>query len=358
MEKTSPGLHLENIVRNKVLRLEKLDAHVIDFVQAIEPAFLHPDRDVGALSRTVHVKQRNAELAAAHVADVDLVTDGVGREVALVLVVHTRQFDVLLQFRGVVGLGEDILEEDGVRHAYWPQIPHGADQGAAAECLIALDLDVPHLHLGPFVHPELQLEGSGRHGSEHRVDCGELTPALRQVLLENHLGPLDLAWIVCGLDRQSHFPLLEAVQDFRGADRFDPRILDGENNRAFSYDETNDLSGCARLDLQAEIVETAGIPKRHEIPLKRTIVYLVALLGEDQRPEGVLRDPSGPPKLDEFDHVLNNLRLGRLDGRFGCLEGRGRRLRRGLGRRLDCLEGISALSWRCLLRESTRRKKA
>ena len=80
---------------------------------------------------------------------------------------------------------------------------------------------------------------------------------------------------------------------------------------------------CAGFALQADVVEAARVPQRHEVAMQRLFVVVVTLFGEDQCAQRILRNASGPSEIDSLDDIL------RRDGGSGF---------RGIRRRLWCFQ--------------------
>ncbi len=199
-------------------------------------------------------------------------------------------------------------------------------------------IDLADLDLGAFVYVEGDLERGRGNLADFRLDGGELPAALREVFLQHHRRALHLVGIVLRLDRQPDLPLLEPVEHFRYRDRLHARaVLDGADHAPLGQHEAHDHACLARLRLQADVVEAAGIPQSHEIAVQRVFVEDVALLGEDQRAESVLGDAARATEFDGFDDVA-----GRGGGRrFRSFRGLELRfLARLLGRRRGWRRGL------------------
>ena len=220
---------------------------------------------------------------------------------------------------------------------------------------------LPTLTLGPsFTLKAMDSEEGGKLAHLGR-DLGELPPALGQILLEHDSGPLNLAGVVHRFDAETDAPLLEAIQDLGDGDRLDSRVGDGADDLALGQHEAQDLSGLARLDLHADVVEPSGVPEGHEVAPQGVVVDLVAPLGENHRSQGVLRNPPGAAKLDGLDHVRCELRAAAPLAGTGGLERGGLLLGcvrfgwlhfglRGLGGGPDGFKRVLPLRGRRLLR--------
>ena len=56
-----------------------------------------------------------------------------------------------------------------------------------------------------------------------------------------------------------------------------------------------------------DVVEAVGVPQRHEVAMQGFFVVLVALLGEDQSAQSVLRNAAGAAELDRLNNVFGGL---------------------------------------------------
>ena len=57
------------------------------------------------------------------------------------------------------------------------------------------------------------------------------------------------------------------------------------------------------------------VPQRHEVAVQGFFVVLIALLGDDQRAQSILRNAPRAAELDGFDDILG--RLSRSEWRAG-----------------------------------------
>ncbi len=112
-------------------------------------------------------------------------------EIAVVLVQSAHaNFEVLVEFLAVVGLGEDrdIREIQG--NGVGAVVAHGANQLAVAERVIAGEFDVADLDLGAFFNLEHQDHGiAGGDALVLRRDFGELTAVLAEQVFAGRLRP-------------------------------------------------------------------------------------------------------------------------------------------------------------------------
>src|SRR5271156_2996829 len=78
-----------------------------------------------------------------------------GPEIAPILQRAANPLGIFLEFAGVVGAGEDVLQEDGVRNSNGPQVFHGRAQLARTHRAIALEGDISHLDGRAFLDDEV-----------------------------------------------------------------------------------------------------------------------------------------------------------------------------------------------------------
>ena len=134
------------------------------------------------------------------------------------------------------------------------------------------DIDVAYLDLGTFVDFERDFERRRRNAAYLRVHAGRQVTVLGQQLDEHVLGALNFVGIVLRLDHQADLPILVTVQDVGDADGLVAFVLDGAHHRPLHHHETNDPAFLARLALDADIVETAAVPERHEVAVQAVFV--------------------------------------------------------------------------------------
>ena len=60
-------------------------------------------------------------------------------EISAILILGANPLGVFFELGGVVGLGENVLQEDGVRDSDRLQVLHGGAQNAAVDVLVALE---------------------------------------------------------------------------------------------------------------------------------------------------------------------------------------------------------------------------
>ena len=181
---------------------------------------------------------------------------------------------------------------------------------------VAFESDVADLDLRSLIHFEHDVQGRRREGLQLRHDGGELPAALRQVILQHHLGALDFVPVVGRFRRQSDAAFFEPVQDFGSSDGFQPVVLDGAHHRPLRDLEGDDPAGLARLPGPFDIVEAVGVPQRDQVAVQRLGLVGVALLGEDHGAQSVLRHRARALEVDGFDGI------GRPGGRKPALRAR------------------------------------
>ena len=113
-------------------------------------------------------------------------------EIAAVLELGADAFRVFFKFGGVVGLGEEVLQKNGVRDADGLEVLHGRAQGAVIDVFVAPEADASHLNLRPFANHERDADGIGRNRPHLGANRGELTPVLGEQLFQRNFGLLDL----------------------------------------------------------------------------------------------------------------------------------------------------------------------
>ena len=164
---------------------------------------------------------------------------------------------------------------------------------------------LPDLHLGAFVHLENDLERRRRNavdlvdqpwrtGGRARIRIRASTFLARWILLGSYC---------CSTTR----PTLRSLKRSRISETVIdllPSYLMERTTGPLGHDVAQDPAGLAGFALQADIVETAGVPQRHEIAAQLFVVVVVALFGVDQRAQGILRHAPGAAELDRFDHVF------------------------------------------------------
>src|SRR5579863_5502976 len=100
-----------------------------------------------------------------------------------------------------------------MRNADRFQVLHRPYDFALRESLIPEDGDLADLDLGPFHYVEDNLERRWRNAPQDRSNHGELMAVLGQKLFQYDRRMVDDIRVVHRFDRQSDFPLLEAVEN-------------------------------------------------------------------------------------------------------------------------------------------------
>src|SRR5439155_10878763 len=105
-------------------------------------------------------------------------------------------------------------------------------------------------------------------------------------------------------------------------------IVDAAHQLLLANEKGDDLPRLAVANFQADVIQKAGVPERHEVALERALIVHVALLGKDPGAKSGGRDAAVAAENDAF----NNRGFGwRSGGRSGGLAGP--RRRRSGGRR-------------------------
>ena len=134
-------------------------------------------------------------------------------EVAAILVFGPHPLGVFFQFGRVVGLGEDALQEDGMRNSDRLQVLHGRAQNARLNRLVAIEPDFADLDLRPFLDHERNSDRCRRNLPHFCADRGELPAVLGKQVLDGNFRLLDASRIILALDHEPDLILLEAVED-------------------------------------------------------------------------------------------------------------------------------------------------
>ena len=97
---------------------------------------------------------RDVEAGVSSVVDLGFGVVHQHLEVAAVLELGADPFGVFFQFGGVVGLGENVFQENGVRNADRLEVLHGRTQGAVIDVFVASEANFSNLHLRSFADHE------------------------------------------------------------------------------------------------------------------------------------------------------------------------------------------------------------
>lgn len=209
------------------------------------------------------------------------------------------------------------------------QVHHRPKQRPVVENLVPGEIDLIDLDLGAFVNLEDHGHAGGRDLMELRLNRRELPPALRQKLLQDNRGVLNLVGIVLRIRAQTDFPFLEAIQNLGLLNRLQTVKVEGSDHRALHHIKNYDPAGLSGLDSPGYVIEPVSVPQRYVVAIDGCRIVGVALFRQDERSKRVLRDALCPAE----DHVLDNV-LRRSSRRGSWLPGRaGSRWLRSLGRR-------------------------
>ena len=198
-------------VLNRFVVLER------NLAQPIFVTFLNRHGDVDRFARTV-LHQWNVEALVTRIVDFRLGIPYYDFEVAAVLVFRAHSFGIFFQFGRVVGLGENVLQENRVRNADRPQVFHRRPQSAGIDVLVAFELDLAYLDLRPLFDHKRDPHRRRRNLPHLSANRGELPSVLRQQLLDGYFRLLDACGIVLALLRKAHFGKLEAFEHIAGRD--------------------------------------------------------------------------------------------------------------------------------------------
>ena len=258
-----------------------------DGAEAVAAALFNGHLNVDALAL---VGPEGEPVQSALVADLGLGLFDGGVRVALVAVGLAHALRILFELRGVVGLREEVLEDDGIGNADGLEVLHRAAQVERADVPVALELDVAHLHHWAFLDVEVHLDRGRRNGLDLGFDGGELVPMLGQKLLDHGFGVLDLGGIVLAVDGKADFLLLEAVEHVGHRHAVQALVVDVANGGFFADKHVQNDALLGVLALDAQIVEVAGVPERVEIALDGDGVVGVALVGKHAGEDGLFGD--------------------------------------------------------------------
>ena len=325
------ALHLQD--GRELFLLEQLVAADDELAQPVLRPFLQGNGEVHALAAPPAPEKGRPVLGIGHL---DLRLLHQGGEISVVLVEAADLFQVIIDFILVVGLVEPVEPR---RRAEGLRVLHGALQREIGKHRVALKANVAHLDLGAFHDDEGQGHRVRRDVPRAGAHAGELPAVFRQELLEDNFGALDHDGVILGLNRQPHLALLEPVEHVGLLDAAQALVVDTAHQLLLAHEKGDDLPCLAVGDFQANIIQKAGVPERHEIALQRTLIVHVAWLGKDPGAKSSGRDAAVPAKYDAFN---NSCLSFRSRGGSGWLAGvwRLRSGRRNLGR-LELELGLS-----------------
>src|SRR5581483_5333448 len=242
-----------------------------DLAQPILIPFVDGHGDVHRFARS-GLQQRNVEPFMAGIVDHGFRICHVGLEVAAILVLGSNPLRVFFQLGGVVGLGEDVFQENRVRDADGPQVLHGGTQDAAADVLISVEADLTYLNLRAFFHNEGNAYRCRRNLPHLGANGGELPAVFGKQILDRDLGSFYACGIVLALHHQSDLILLEAVENVTLRNRTCTYVGDLADGRLLFhlYDEAPAFGRL--LAEKLDVFEVTGIPKRVEVSFEGSLI--------------------------------------------------------------------------------------
>ncbi len=302
--------HLEQRAHERLRRPEELHSGKRDIPQRVLVAFVDVYRDVGGLAGLFGEEQEHTSARRVH--GLRFGAFHARHEESVFLIEHADALLILVQFRLIERLREQVLEKDRIGDPDGAQVLHRTNHRAVVLRVVAFDIDLPHLHLGPLVYFEHDVQGGRRNGLNLGGYRGVLTAALGEQFEQHVLRSLHFGRIVLRFHGKADLALLVAVQNIGNANRLVAFVGDGPDHGPLFHDESNDPSGFARLPFELQVVQPAGVPQRHEIAMKHRFVQFVARPADHQGAQRVLRNAPGTANLDGLDHVRNSAGRGRL----------------------------------------------
>ncbi len=228
-------------------------------------------------------------------------------EIAPVLKCAAHSLRIFLEFAGIVGAGEEVLQENRVRNPHWPKVPHRRAQLARAHRPVAGEGDIPHFHRGAFLDDEVDRDRGGRDGLDFRLYRRELVPVFGQQFADHIDRPRQPGGIIGAFHREAGDMLfLEAVQNIRSRDRVQALVVDLADGWLFFNDdvENNALGGILPRNLQ--ILEVSGVPERVEVALDGRRIVGISGVGKQPRQHRL----SGNAAIADHSDLGHNTRLG------------------------------------------------
>ncbi len=222
-------------------------------------------------------------------------------EVAAVLEFRPHPFRVFVQLGGIVGLGKDVFQEDGVRDPDRLQVLHGPAQDPRADMLVADKRNLAHADLGALLHHKGNAHFGGRDGPDFGAHGGKLPPMLREQFPDRDLRFLYLCRIVLAFGRESYLALLETVQHIALRNRAQTQIIDLADGRALLDVNVKAPALGSLLALEADVFEISGIPQGVKVAFQGGRVIDIAGAGKNASPHGFRRDTPVP-----VDHNLGD----------------------------------------------------
>src|SRR5208282_2124864 len=287
------GIH----VRNRFVVLEG------DGAQAIARAFFDGHGDIDGFSQPA-LEPGNVEAFVSGVVDFGFGLVDQHFEVAAVLELSANALGIFFELGGVVGLGEEIFQKDGMRDADGLKVLHGRTQSAVIDMFIAPETNVSNFDLGPLFDDEGDADCCGRNGADFGADSGELTSVLGEQFFEHYFGSFDLGGIILVFHGESDLALFEAVEYVAGGDGIEAGVIDfADGGALFEVNVQNPALGTL-LALEADVLKVAGIPERVEVAFDGGRVVDVARLGEDAGSDGIGGNAAIAVHDDADDEIL------------------------------------------------------
>ncbi len=243
-----------------------------DATQPIASAFFDRQGDVDALAL---LGPEGQEREPALIPDMRGRLSDNRLEVAMILIGHPNPFGVLFQLAGVIGAGEEVLQEDGVRNADGTQVAHGIAQGTRVQVSVAGKADVAHFNCRAFLDIEGDRDRSGRDGLDIRRDGRELVPMLAQQCLQDCDRPRDPGRVVLALHTEPDLLLLKPVKHIRLRDGVETLVIDLADGGLFTYEDVENFALGGVFLFNADVFEVAGVPERVEVTLHGCGVVIV-----------------------------------------------------------------------------------
>src|SRR6516225_8880655 len=160
-------------------------------------------------------------------------------KIPAVLELRPHALGVFRLIGSVVGLREEVFEENRVWNADGFEVLHRRAQGAAVDVLVALELYFANFDLRPFFHHERNADSRRRDRAHLSADGGELASVLRQQLLDDNLRSLQARGVVLALYGKADFALLEAIEHVTVGNRTEAGVIDLPDGRFFLHIDVN-----------------------------------------------------------------------------------------------------------------------
>ena len=173
-----------------------------------------------------------------------------------------------------------------MRDADGPQVLHGIAQHSRLDVLVAFELDLADLDLGPFFDHKRDPDRGRRNLPYFRADGGKLPPMFGQQAFDRHFRFLDFRRIVLTLHRQADLRFLEAVEHVAGGNRTQADVVDLADGGLFLHLDNQPPALGSLFAAEADVFEIAGVPQRVEIALQGGGVVNIAGMGENARLDG------------------------------------------------------------------------